>query len=193
MRRVVLALAAAVTMAALAGCAGGASKKAEAARPVPVEIVPTDLTELGLTLQPNTDKETADAFSTAGPLSLVGEGKVWEVRAADRLVGALELATLKVRVNPGKVEDRNAILGQILPGANERIEVQGQPVWTAKGGGSNRAVFVFFGAHILGVLQLKGKGLDIEKISSGLIGRVSSQPLWDALPPESFDEAPRKR
>lgn len=184
--RSVLVLAVLVPLAA---CGGGSGKKVEAALPVPVEIVPTTLTDFGLTLQPNTDQETADAFTTAGPNALVGDGKVWELRAADRLVGALQLSTLKSRVNPAREADRKAVLGQILPGTNERIDIAGQPVWTAKGS-QTKAMYVFFGAHSLGILQLKGKGLEVDRISADLIARIASQPLWDALPPEVFEDKP---
>jgi hypothetical protein len=179
-----------VAAASVVGCAGGTTHKNEAAVPVPVEIVPKDLAASGLTLHINADKDTTDAFATAGPNALVGDGKVWELRAADRLVGALEIATLKTRVDPAKEKDRKAILGQVLPGNTERIEVVGQPVWTAKGDSKTKAVFVFFGAHMLGILQLKGKGIEINTVSTDLISRVTSQPLWDALPPEAFDDKP---
>jgi hypothetical protein len=174
----------------LAGCAGGTTHKVEAGAPVPVEIVPKDLPASGLTLHINNDKDTTDAFETAGPNALVGDGKVWEIRIGERLVGALEIATVKSRVNPAREKDRKAILGQILPGTTERIDILGQPVWTAKGDTKTKAVYVFFGAHMLGVLQLKGKGIEINTVSSDLISRVTSQPLWEALPPEVFEDKP---
>jgi hypothetical protein len=191
-RRPLTSIAVAAAIALGGGCAPGLDDRAEAPLPVPLEIVPAALPTGALTLHLNDDPDTNDAFKTAGPTSLVGEGKVWEIRDGARLVGAVELATLKRRVNPGVEKDRRAILGQILPGATERIDLAGQPVWTAKADGAAKAIYVFFGAHILGIVQLKGKGIQPSAISADLINRITAQPAWGALPPEAFVDSPPK-
>jgi hypothetical protein len=191
-RRPVRAAAVALALAAGAACAPGAPGRDASTIPVPIEIVPAELPASELTLHLNVDQDTTDAFTTAGPNSLVGEGKVWEIRSGARLVGAVEIATLKRRVNPAIEKDRKSILGQILPGATERIDLAGQPVWTAKADSSVKAIYVFFGAHILGIVQLKGKGIETGAVSSDLINRITAQPSWGALPPEAFIDSPPK-
>lgn len=161
----------------------------EGVRPVPVEVVPLALTDHGLTIQRNADKETSDAFTNAGPYVLVSDGAVFELHRGAQLVGALQVSTLKRRVDPSDADDRNAVLSQIIPGAREQIDVDGLPVWAAPRNEGGRAVYIWFGAHAFGVLQLKGDGLDEEAIATELIGRIATQPAWEPLPPESYEEA----
>jgi hypothetical protein len=157
--------------------------------PVPQEIVPAKLAAENLTLQVNDEPENVAVFKNAGPRSLIGDGRIWELRSGERLVGTLQLSSLRSRVNPARPQDRRALL-RILPGATEKIDIAGQPVWAEEGGG--KAIFVFFGARSLGVLQLKSSGVSLSAVPDELIGAIVREPLWDALPPEAFEELPEE-
>ena len=173
-------------LACLPACATELKTTAEPVRPVPVGIVPPSLPAEGLTLLPNTSAEVKDAISSVGPQVLVSEARLWEIHLGSRLVGALQVATLKRRVNPADARDRAAVIGQVLQGRRQQITVRGLPVWTTPNDGASRAVYVWFGAHAFGVLQLKGEGITPNQVADDLIPQLASQPAWQPLPPQAY-------
>jgi len=175
-------------VAGLTCAACGSSRPADvgAPRPVPAFLVPAALPSEGLTIQPNTTLEVRQAIASVGPQLLVSDARLWELHLGAQLVGALQLATLKERIDPAHAADRNAIIGQILPGETEEIDINGLPVWTTPDDGSDRSLFIWFGAHIFGVLQLKGDGVDPPRVADDLIGHIAAAPAWQALPPQAY-------
>lgn len=178
--------AALAAVAVLSACATGVKTGAEPVRPVPAGIVPSELPGEELTLQPNTSVEVKDAISSVGSQLLVSDARLWELHLQSRLVGALQVATLKRRVDPSKAADRNAVIGQVLEGRRQQIVVKGLPVWTTPNDGASRAIFVWFGSHTFAVLQLKGDGISPNQVADDLIPRLASQPAWQPLPPQAY-------
>ncbi len=180
-----------LALTALGACAGTATTKPEVVRVVPAAIVPADLPGNGLTVLPSTSNEVTTGEKAQGPRLLVGDTKLWELHLGQRLVGALQLSTLRRRVNPAKAADRDAIIGQIVGVRVQRLTFKGLRVWgngntTAKSGATDRAIYVWFGAHTLAVLQLKGADIAPPKVAAELIPKIASQPAWQALPPSAF-------
>ena len=142
---------------------------------LPSSSVPTSLTVGGgLVVQPNLTTRTANAFKSVGEASLVVEAGVWELRKADRLVGALEVVTLdNRRVDTARDKDRAAIRGQVLAGRsgrNSRWPVF--PVWSTIDG--DRALYVWYGVQVLGVLQVKADEIDPDDAARSLSTRCST-------------------
>jgi len=182
-----LATIAALAALLVAGCAGGTAKpKVAPVVPVPTGIVPGSLPAEKLTLQLDTATEVKQAIASVGPQLLVSDARLWELHFGQRLVGALQLATLKPRVNPAHAADRASIVGQILGAEFHKIQVNGLPVWTVRDDGSQRAVYVWFGAHEFGVLQLKGASISPGQVADDLIARIAGEPAWQALPPQVY-------
>jgi hypothetical protein len=189
MSRVALVLA--VVAAALGACGGTESAAPELARPVPSAIVPTDLPDNRLTVIPSTSPEVAKGQKQQGLRGLVSDTKLWELHLGQQLVGALQVSTLKRRVDPSQAEDRDAITGQILGVRTQRLTFNGLRVWangnaTATSGATDRAIYVWFGAHTFAVLQLKGADITPPKVAAELIPKIASQPAWEPLPPSAF-------
>ena len=182
----VAGMAVALTAAA---CASPVPIPTTVARPVPADIVPPSLPAESLTLQPNTTKEVEQAVRSVGPQLLASSVELWEIHSGARLVGALQLSTLKSRVHPSRVGDRNSVIDQILEGPSEELDIDGLPVWTAPGGAaSGRAIYIWFGAHAFGVLQMTPQGVDPSQVANDLITKIATQKAWQALPPQDYQE-----
>lgn len=160
---------------------------------VDVALVPANTTGDNLTVDLDTTTEVRDAMRSVGPQVLVSDARMWDIHHGQRLVGALELATLKPRVDPRRPDDRDRIVGQILGSHTRQIQINGLPVWTVLNDGTARQIFVWFGARNLGVLQIKGDGVNPGPIADDLIRRIVSQPGWHALAPQEYRRKPQRR
>lgn len=181
-RRVVTAL---VALSLLAAACGSEPVPLTAPR-IPEQAVPARLEVAGtsLTMQPSAPADVRRAFRSVGPTSLVDDGRVWELRDADRLVGLLQLATIKRRADTRKEEDRRAIRGQILTGEPTELDFSGVPVYQTTDGALS--VFVWFGRQLLGTLTLKG--VDADAVSNDLVTRILQSRAWPNLPADAFLE-----
>jgi hypothetical protein len=182
-------LAVVCALVVLAGCSGG--RQGTSAPPaLPVAVVPTRLAlDGGIVLQPNLTKDTIDALASPGRRSLLVDARMWELRKADRLVGALEVATLDSRrVDTARDRDRKAIRSQILAGEPSELAIADLPVWSAKDG--DRVLDVWFGRQVLCVLQLKAKDITTEEALTELVTAMTNAADWPALPLEAFEEKP---
>ena len=188
MRASVLALVLALALALAGGACAPRTPQPDRTPlvPVPVAIVPPTVTGQDLTVDLDTTTEVAEAIKSVGPQVLIGDGRLWDIHQGQRLVGALELATLKKRVDPRRPDDRDGIIGQILGSHTRQIQIDGLPVWTIVNDGTARQMFVWFGAANLGVLQIKGDGVNAGQIADDLIRRIASQPAWHTLAPQEY-------
>jgi hypothetical protein len=179
-----------LVLVAAAGCTAS-SHRAAAPPELPASVVPARLAVSGgIVVQPNTAKEITDALASPGPKSLVVEARMWELRKGDRLVGALQVATLDSRrVDTALAEDRDAIRSQILAGDPSELAIADLPVWSVKDG--DRVLDVWFGRQVLCVLQVKEKDIDHEDALTELVTAIANAKDWPELPPEAFEEKDR--
>jgi hypothetical protein len=186
----------AASVVALASCSACAPRTPQVDRspivPVDAALVPATTTGPELTVDLDTTTEVRDAVKSVGPQVLVSDAQMWDIHHGQRLVGALEVATLKKRVDPRRQDDRDRIIGQILGSHTRQIQVDGLPVWTILDDGTARQVFVWFGARNFGVLQVKGEGINPGQIADVLIRQIASKPAWHPLAPQDYRRRTRR-
>lgn len=187
MRRRLLPLVCAAAAIAATGCAArDVVPDTSPVTPISTDLVPASLPAHKLTIDLDRTKEVRNALRSAGPQVLVGDARLWNIHRGQRLVGALQLATLKKRVDPRREKDREAIIAQVLGGRARQIQVDGLPVWTIPDDGAGRGIYVWFGARSFGVLQLKGTDIQPGAVADALVHQIASQPAWRALPPQAY-------
>lgn len=187
-RRRALVLAALVGIATLLGACGG-DEPVEATAPLPMvrdSVVPASLVGGDIQLRENVDKETVEAFANAGEMSLVADGRLWELRQGARLVGALQVASVVHRVDLADSEDRRSMLRQVLPGNLNQLVIDDVPVWAAEA--NDKVVYVWFATDTFQVLQLKGSRLDPEAILREVVAFQRASEDWLPLPAEAYED-----
>lgn len=183
-------LVALVAAVALVGACGSGSARVLRAPTLPARTVPTvtRVAETELVVQRNADPATRRAFASVGAASLVEQAGVWELRNADRLVGTLQLVTLDPDRSDTRVQgDRDEIRAQILPGTSRQLDVDGLPVWSGLDG--ERALYVWFGAQVLGVLQVKGdEAFNAEDAATTIVASITEHRSWPSMSLDVFEE-----
>ena len=162
-----------------AGCGGGDDPSV---RPAAVDeaLAPEEVGE-GLKLYANETEETLAAFANAGERTLVADGRIWEIRRADRLVGTLQISTVLPDVDLSEPDLKDALVRQIIPGSLSSIRIGATEVFTAVV--DEKAVFVWFGKGLYEVLQLKDRNIeDFEAIATDVIEHQETLPAWEPLP-----------
>ena len=158
----------------------------EAVRPAAVDAALAPRT-LGsdLALFENDDEETASAFANAGENTLVADGRLWEIRRKDRLVGTLQITTVLPDVDLTEQRQRDAITSQVLSGGIIRLRVATTEILATTN--QERAVFLWFGTDSYQVMQLKDPELadDYHAIVGQVVRHQTSQSSWNPLPPSA--------
>jgi hypothetical protein len=153
---------------------------------VQTELVPPSL--LNGTLRVVQDDKTTEVFAKPVPQALVADGKVFTFRGAgDRLVGTLQLSTVRNNVHLTNPDERNHLVDGILPNP-ERITVG--TVEVAQSATSDKSVYVWFSDRQFQVLQLKpSKAVPFktDDLLAELIGYQTSQPSWKPLQQPGID------
>jgi hypothetical protein len=155
-----------VTVALVVGAIGCGDAPLPPAPPaVPVNLAPASLApDLGF--EEFTDAKKA--FAEAGTSSLVADGKLWQIRRAATLIGTLQISTVKRDVSTADVRDRRDILAAVMTGAAyETVDVGGVAV--ARASRADKTLFVWFGANLFEVLQLKGTKVDPDAVINALL------------------------
>jgi hypothetical protein len=186
--------AAAVAVALLSttplACGGGGDPTVGLPPPkVPVEIVPASLAQGKFSL--SEDGKARKAFTTIGPRALVADGRLWAIRVGntDRLVGTLQVSTMKLKIDLTDPKQRNSVVNNIIPGAKENITVGDLQV--VQSAGDDKTVYVWFGRELFEVLQLKRSEkdpIDAETVLAEVIGFQTAQPNWKGLATVSVDQ-----
>ena len=166
--------------ALLAAVACGGSKPAPPA-PVPLALAPTAVLSNSLHFYPNTAPDTLAAFRQNAHDALISDGKLWEIRRADRLIGTLEIATVKHDVNLAKSSVRDNFTKPILIGAVSDIRLSGQEVATVQSD-DGVATIVWFGRGLFEVLQLKDTVVTPPQLAQAIIQYQQTRPEWSPLP-----------
>lgn len=167
-----------VAIAVLAACGDGEPSIGVKPLPVAVELAPAEISN-GLKLFESATDETRAAFSNAGDESLVADGRLWEIRKGARLVGALQISTVKDKVDLGEARRRDAIVTEVLIGAYDRIRVGGVEVYTSAA--NDKVVYLWFGERLFEVLQLKGDELEHEQVLADVIEHQDGVEAWRPL------------
>lgn len=169
-----------------AACGGGAGGTTVPPPRVDPALAPATVSH-NLALHPNTAPATVDAFANAGEQSLVADGRLWEIRRADRLVGTLQITTVVDKVDLRRAENRDKIVRQILSGSVVRLRIEGVEVFHATSGGG-KAVYIWFGDGIFEVVQLRDRQLEeidgYTDVVTDIIRHQATVPAWKPLPAE---------
>ena len=158
----------------------GSSGKTVAPAEVDPKLAPVAL-DTNLKLYENRDRHTIHAFANAGKRSLVADGRIWEIRRADRLIGTLQISTVLPEVDLTKDTLRDSMVRQILPGSLSSIRIGDVEVFTSEVNG--KAVYVWFGKRLFEVLQLRDRATkDFEPLATQVIDHQATIPSWEPLP-----------
>jgi hypothetical protein len=149
--------------------------------PVPTTLAPTAVLGGSLGLYLNTAAGTETAFKQDSKDSLIDEGKLWEIRRKDRLIGTLEIATVKPDVDLSKDAVRHQFTAPILVGARSDIRVLGQEVSLVQGEGG-LSTLVWFGKGLFLVLQVKDQLVTGPDLAQAILEHQQSRPEWVPLP-----------
>ena len=170
----------ALLCAVLAVTACSADRPAPPA-PVPLALAPTAVLSGGLHLYQNTAPDTLAAFRQNPQDALISDGKLWEIRRADRLIGTLEIATVKRNVNLARHSVRDNFTKPILVGAVSDIRLSGQEVATVSSD-DGVSTIVWFGRGLFEVLQLKDTVVTAPQLAQAIIQYQQTRPEWAPLP-----------
>jgi hypothetical protein len=162
----------------LAGCQDAPEA---APRPVPTALAPTSVLHGTLGLYRNTAAGTEAAFRQNAKASLIDEGQLWEIRRKDRLIGTLQIATVKHDVDLSDKDVREQFTAPILVGARGDIRVLGQEVDMVQNEGG-LATLVWFGKGLFLVLQVKDQLVSGPDLAQAIIEHEQSRPEWTPLP-----------
>lgn len=172
-------MAAALLVAALATAC--TEQHQAAPRPVATVLAPATVLNGDLQLHLNATRETVAAFHADDKRSLISDGKLWEVRRNDRLVGTLEIATVKPRVDLARSSVREHMTAPILVGATSTLRLSGQEVSTVSRS-DGLSTFVWFGKGLLEVVQLKDQVVTGPQLAQAVIDYQHTRPEWSPLP-----------
>jgi hypothetical protein len=152
-----------------------------APRPVPTALAPKTVLGGTLGLYLNKAAGTEAAFRQDSKDSLIDEGDLWEIRRKDRLIGTLEIATVKPNVDLSKDKVRQQFTSPILVGARNDIRVLGQEVNFVTGEGG-LSTLVWFGKGLFLVLQVKDQVVSGPDLAQAILEHQQSRPEWEPLP-----------
>jgi hypothetical protein len=175
-RRVVIA--ALVSSLVLAAC-GNRDAEVVAPRPVPEGLVPAMVLDNKLGFHASGLEAARRAFAEAGPLSLASDGRLWEMRLGDRLVGILQLTTLMPEVDLQDESHRDAITRQLLPSVRDRIDIGDIAVWTATTQG--KTTYLWFGKRMFALLTVKPGSeddIDTEAVLEDVLDHMVAADGW---------------
>jgi hypothetical protein len=149
--------------------------------PVPNALAPTAVLNGSLHFYLNTAPNTLAAFQQDKKDALISDGKLWEIRRADRLIGTLEIATVKPSVNLAKSKVRDNFTKPILIGATSDIRLGGQEVSTLQSD-DGVSTIIWFGRGLFEVLQLKDTIVTGPQLAQAIIQYQQTRPEWSPLP-----------
>jgi hypothetical protein len=86
------------------------------------------------------------------------------------------MSTLATKVDLADKKERESLEASILPGTKEHFDVGGVPV--VQVATEDKVVYLWFARSMFQVLQIKGKGVDPEKVLGELLAFQTSSPAW---------------
>ena len=170
---------AALVATVLAGACGNDEPEVVAPRPVPEGLVPATVLENKLGFYETGIESARKAFAEAGPLSLASDGRLWELRLGDRLIGVLQLTTLMPDVDLQNIDHRDSITRQLLPSVRDRIDIGDVAVWTSTSQG--KTTYVWFADRMFALLTLKPgseDAIDTEAVLQDVLDHMVAADSW---------------
>jgi hypothetical protein len=149
--------------------------------PVPTGLVPTTVLSGSLGVHLNTAAATEAAFRKGAQDSLIDDGRLWEVRRKDRLIGTLQIASVKPKVDLDDPDNRDDFTAPILVGARSDIRLRGQEVSLVESEGG-LSTLVWFGKGLFLVLQVKDELVSGPDLAQEFITYLQSREEWEPLP-----------
>lgn len=149
---------------------------------VPDDLVPAAVQGNEFAFHESQLPQVEQAFANAGEKSLAADGRLWELRKDDRLVGSLQLTTLMPEVDLTKEEHRNSILRQLLPTNRDQFLVDEVRVWSTAS--NNKTIYLWFGRDLYALMTLKGgseDALDSEQVLGDVISHAVLSDEWKPL------------
>src|SRR4051794_13211862 len=182
MRRSVLAVVVAALVVVGFGACGGDPPPPPKPKAVPDGLVPDAVQGGSYAFYESTLPQVKSAFANAGKNSLVADGRMWELRKADRLVGILQVSTLLPTVDLHDDGNRNQVINQILPTARDRLTVGDVTVFvsTAK----EKFVYLWFSDQTFHLLTIKpgsGDDIDRERVMTEVLDHETQSPHWTPI------------
>ena len=170
-----------LVLALLGGACGEEEVVVEKPSSVPDGLVPEKIQGDKLAFYENTNDSVKDTFANAGKESLAADGRMWELRNNDRLVGTLQISTLMPEVKLENKRHREQILRQIMPATVDELSFDETVVWTT--GSADKNLYLWFGEETFAVLTLKGgeEDLDADAVISEVIGYTTTSDNWQPL------------
>src|SRR5579884_3715317 len=173
MRRTLLLPAAAI---ALPSC--GSAAASVPLKTVPTQLAPAAVTAGGTSVAFNLYSPATKRFANAGSSSMVADGRLWQIRTSSTLVGTLEIATFKPKVDLYKKSERQQIISLVMPGSFITTTVDGVQVATSPTPDVN--LYLWFGKQMFEVLQARTKGVDPKALLGAII--AYQKPSGQLLP-----------
>ena len=181
MRRSIITVLVACAVLSSAACGRGGDGSTDGPPvQVPGDLAPAALGNGAYVTRP--DDQAKATFTKLDKRALVDDGRLWQIRQVgdDRLIGTLQITTVKAKVDLAEEEQRLSILNHILPGGKQELDVGGMTVWASET--NDKLVYVWFGREVYEVLQLKGSRIDPEAILEEIIGHQVAAASWKGLP-----------
>lgn len=175
---------AAVVVALGLGAAGCGDEPEAEALPmeVPEGLVPASVQGDRFKFYETELPSVRESFANAGEDSLAADGRLWELRIGDRLVGALQVSSLMPEVDLENPDHRQKIVGQILPTSRDQFELDDVTVWASNA--REKTVYLWFSRQLFAVLTLKAGSedeLDPEQVLAEVVAQNVVAEGWDPL------------
>jgi hypothetical protein len=171
------AIAAGLVLLALAACGDG-TRVPVAPESVADGLVPARVLDDAYAFH-ETDLPVKRTFAEAGAKSLAADGRLWELRKSDRLVGVLQVTTLLPEVELLETRVRDSIVKQLLPTARERFDIGDVSVWSSSAAG--KTSFVWFGDGLFALMTIKpgsNDALEPERVLDDVLDHMVSADAW---------------
>lgn len=182
MRRLVVLVAALAVLATACGSNPVAIKP----QPVPEGLVPAGVQDGKYLFYESELPQAKKAFTDAGPESLAADGKVWELRAGDRLVGLLQITTLLPTFELQKKSHRDQLISQIIPTGRDEVIVGDVQVFTSVS--RNKSTYLWFADQTFNLLSIKPATIDDLDAERAMEEVIDFQTQQASFKPVYFDD-----
>jgi hypothetical protein len=166
-----------VAVVVLVGACGDDEAPARPAERVDVALVPPTLAGGDLVL--HEDDKAKDAFASLNDNALIADGKLFAIRRGERLVATLQLSTLVPEVDLTDRDRRDEMIDKLLPGVKDELRIGEISVFQVAG--DDKVAYVWFGAQMFQVLQVKGSAVDPEDVLGEIVAFQLASPAWHPL------------